>query len=214
MKNKTTELVFILDRSGSMHGLENDTIGGFNGFLKQQKQNKDACFVTTVLFDHEIMTLHDRIPLKKMKPMTPKDYTVRGTTALIDAIGSTINHISRVHRYIRKEDVPSTTTFVIITDGLENASRKFSSDEVKQMIAQKKEEGWDFLFLGANIDAVETASHFGIDEDRVANYHADHKGTQVVYASLSKAILKQREEGCPMAASWNDDINEDFYNRS
>ena len=211
--NGITELVFILDRSGSMSGLESDTIGGFNGMIKEQREKEGACFVSTVLFDHELLALHDRIPLKKVEKMTEKDYQVRGCTALLDAVGRSINHISDIHRYAREEDVPENTVFVIITDGMENASKEFSGKKVKKMIEDKKEkENWEFLFIGANIDAVETASDMGISADRAVNYHADEKGTAVVYKAVSKAVGKMR--ACaPLAASWSEEINEDFKKR-
>lgn len=214
MKNHVTELVFILDRSGSMHGLESDTIGGFNRLIDEQKAVKGGCYVTTVLFDHEMQTLHDRVPLKKVKKLTNKDYTVRGMTALMDAIGLTINHIVDIHRHLKDSEVPNHTTFVIITDGLENASRVYNSTKVKAMIeAEKRDYQWEFLFLGANIDAVETAETFGINPDRAVNYHADEAGTQVIYHNLSKTLAKQRMTGV-VEEDWADAINEDFINRS
>lgn len=208
-----TELVFILDRSGSMSGLESDTIGGFNGMIKEQKAKKGKCFVTTVLFDHEIITLHDRLPLEKIRKMTEKDYQVRGCTALLDAIGSSIVHIDSIHRYAREEDVPDNTVFVIITDGLENASREYSSKKVKDMIERKKKGfGWEFLFIGANIDAVETASHIGISHDRAVNYHADGEGTKVVYDTVSNAVSCVRS--CvPLAKNWSEEIENDYEKR-
>ena len=212
-ENNITELVFILDRSGSMGGLESDTIGGFNSLLEKQKKQEGECFVTTVLFDNEIVTLHDRVALQDIKPLTEEDYTVRGCTALIDAIGTSIEHIEGIHKYIRKEDVPQNTMFVIITDGMENASRKFNSAEVKAMLERKKEEsGWEFLFIGANIDAVETAAHIGISGDRAVNYHADERGTGVVYDVVADACCTMRS-CAPLEASWSDEINEDFKNR-
>ena len=212
-ENNITELVFILDRSGSMGGLESDTIGGFNSLLEKQKKQEGECFVTTVLFDHEIVTLHDRAALQDIKPLTEEDYTVRGCTALIDAIGTSIEHIEGIHKYLRKEDVPQNTMFVIITDVMENASRKFNSAEVKAMIERKKEEsGWEFLFIGANIDAVETAAHIGISGDRAVNYHADERGTGVVYDVVADACCTMRS-CAPLEASWSDEINEDFKNR-
>lgn len=211
-KNNITELVFILDRSGSMGGLESDTIGGFNSLIEKQKKEDGECFVTTVLFDHEIETLHDRLPLSEIPEMTDEDYSVRGCTALIDAIGTTVKHISKIHRYARKEDVPSNTMFVITTDGLENASKKYSSDEVKKMVEAKKEEGWEFLFIGANIDSVETAKHFGIDADRAVNYHADKKGTAVLYDTVCEAVGCVRS-AAPLKAGWKKKISEDFESR-
>lgn len=211
-ENRLTELVFILDRSGSMGGLESDTIGGFNSVLEKQKKQGSKGFVTTVLFDHELETLHDRIPISQAKVLTDKDYFVRGCTALIDAIGSTVDHISKIHKYARKDDVPTNTMFVIITDGYENASHVYSSDKVKKMIEAKKELGWEFLFIGANIDAVETASHFGISEERAVNYRADKKGTKAVYKSVSSAV----DCVCcaaPLASSWREDIDADYNSK-
>ena len=193
VKNNITELVFILDRSGSMAGLESDTIGGFNSLIEKQKKEDGKCFVTTVLFDNLIERLHDRVSLEKIGPMTDKEYYVRGCTALIDAIGSGIDHIIDVHRYIRKEDVPEHTMFVIITDGMENASRNYRSEQVKRMIKKQKEKyGWEFLFIGANIDAVETAGSYGIEADRAVNYHADKKGTKVVYDAVCETVACMR----------------------
>ena len=212
--NNTTELVFILDRSGSMGGLEADTIGGFNSMLCKQKKQEGRAFVTTVLFDHEIETLHDRIPLNKVKPLTGKDYTVRGCTALLDAVGYTIKHIASIHKYARKEDVPANTMFVITTDGMENASKKFSSREIKKMIEhEKKKYGWEFIFIGANIDAVETAKNYGISKDRAVNYRADSQGTRVLYEAVSEAVGNMR--ACaPMNANWKNKINDDYNNRN
>ncbi len=210
--NNITELVFILDRSGSMGGLESDTIGGFNALIEKQRKQDGECFVTTVLFDDCIETLHDRANLSEIQKLTDKDYTVRGCTALIDAIGETVKHISDVHRYIRKEDVPVHTMFVITTDGLENASHRYSSDEVKKMIEQKKELGWEFLFIGANIDAVETAKHFGIGEDRAVDYRADAAGTRVLYDTVSDAVCAMRS--CqPLTAGWSKKIKKDYKER-
>ena len=211
-ENDMTELVFILDRSGSMGGLEEDTIGGFNAMIEKQKKEKGECLVSTVLFDHEVSTLHDRVPLADIRPMTRNDYYVRGCTALIDAIGMTVDHIEKVHRYIRKEDVPAHTMFVITTDGLENASKEYSADKVRKMIGKKKEDGWEFLFIGANIDAVKTAKHFGIGADRAVNYHADHQGTAVLYNCVSNAVSNVRAKA-PMKADWCREIEEDFESR-
>ena len=211
-KNNTTELVFILDRSGSMGGLEQDTIGGFNSLIEKQKKEEGACYVTTVLFDHEIETLHDRVALNDVPAMTDSDYTVRGCTALIDAIGMTVSHIENVHRYARPEDVPARTMFVITTDGMENASKEYSAAQVKKMIEQKKKDGWEFLFIGANIDAVGTAKGFGISADRAVNYHADSKGTGVLYNCVSRAVSCARARA-PMKADWSREIQEDFESR-
>lgn len=211
--NNITEMVFILDRSGSMAGLERDTIGGFNSLIEKQKKQNGRCYVSTVLFDHEIQVVHDRVELSSIKPMTDEDYFVRGCTALIDAIGGSIHHIGNIHKYARKEDVPEHTMFVIITDGCENASSKYSSNQVKKMIEHEKEKyGWEFLFIGANIDAVETAKHFGINEDRAVNYHADEQGTGVVYDTVANACCNLR--ACaPLSADWSNAINDDFNSR-
>ncbi|MBQ6625706.1 MAG: VWA domain-containing protein [Ruminococcus sp.] len=212
-KNNTTELIFILDRSGSMAGLESDTIGGFNAMIEKQKKVDGECFVSTILFDNESEVLHDRLKLSEIKPMTDKDYTVRGCTALIDALGGAIKHIGNIHKYAREEDVPKHTMFVITTDGMENASRRYSSEEVKRMIQHQKEKyGWEFLFIGANIDAVETARHYGIDEDRAVNYHADKMGTGVVYDTVAKAVRSVRESRA--LDNWSDEIKRDYKKRS
>ncbi|MBQ7938423.1 MAG: hypothetical protein IJ283_08045 [Oscillospiraceae bacterium] len=215
MKNNITELVFILDRSGSMCGLEKDTIGGFNSVLKEHKNAEGKAFVSTVLFDHEIKTVHDRIPIEEVAPMTEKDYQTRGTTALIDAIGTTVEHVDFIHKYIRPEDVPEKTMFVIITDGFENASRRFTSDSVKKSVEEHKKKGWEFVFVGANIDAVETASHFGISEDCAVNYHADKTGTEKVYDAVAKATFAFRQKNFDREAmpAMFSDVCEDFENR-
>ena len=216
MKKNLTEMVFILDKSGSMSGLESDTIGGINAMIEKQKKQDGEAFVTTILFDNRSQTIHDRVSLKDIKPMTDEDYVVGGCTALIDAIGMAVEHISTIHKYAREDDIPEKTVFVITTDGMENASTKFDSKTVKKMIEQKKELGWEFLFIGANIDAVETASQFGIDSSRAVNYRADKKGTGVVYNAVSKAIFKMREapaaEAC-IADDWAEDIQKDFNSR-
>ena len=212
MKNNITELVFILDRSGSMSGLETDTIGGFNGMIESQKKEDGKAYVTTVLFNQKSVRIHDRVSLAQIAPMTAKEYTVGGMTALMDALGDTIRHISDIHRYIRPEDVPAKTVFVITTDGLENASRRYSSDEVKKLITAKQKEGWEFLFLGANIDAVETAKKFGIREDRAVNYHSDAAGTALNYEVLSEAVSCVRASA-PLGRKWKARIDEDFQRR-
>lgn len=211
--NNITELVFILDRSGSMGGLESDTIGGFNALIEKQKKQDGRCYVSTVLFDNYSEVIHDRVELENIKPMTDKDYYVRGCTALIDAIGGAIHHIKNIHKYARPEDVPEHTMFVIMTDGQENASHIYTSDRVKAMIEHEKEKyGWEFLFIGANIDAVETASHFGINEDRAVNYIADSQGTEVVYDTFSDIVTFFRNNA-PISSDWSDKINEDYNNR-
>lgn len=212
-KNNLTELVFILDRSGSMSGLESDTIGGFNAMIAKQKKEDGEAYVSTVLFDNVSEVLHDRVLLKKIPKMTAKDYTVRGCTALIDAIGGAIKHIRNIHKYARPEDVPAHTMFIITTDGQENASHRFSSDEVKKMIEhQKAEYGWEFLFIGANIDAVETAARFGIERNRAVNYNADSQGTQILYETLSAPICAMRADAA-ISDDWSQNIEEDYKNR-
>ena len=212
MKNNITELVFILDRSGSMSGLEGDTIGGFNSLIAKQKQQDGLCYVSTVLFDNEAEVLHDRVKLLEIPSITEKDYTVRGCTALLDALGGAIRHIGNIHKYARPEDVPEHTMFIITTDGMENASRRYDSDQVKRMIEEKKAQGWEFLFLAANIDAVETAARVGISQDRAVNYHADSQGTGVVYETVAETVCQMRA-GAPMAATWSEKIQKDFKRR-
>lgn len=197
MKNNITELVFILDRSGSMSGLEQDTIGGFNSLIEKQRRQNGKCYVSTVLFDHETEVLHDRVELSEISKMTENDYTVRGSTALIDAIGGAIHHIGNIHKYAREEDVPEHTLFVIMTDGMENASRIYSSNKVKKMI---------------DIDSVETAKHFGINSDRSVNYHADGQGTAVVFDAVSKTVCNFRKSR-PLSSSWSDEIDKDYESR-
>ncbi len=213
MKKNRTEIVFILDRSGSMSGLEADTIGGFNSMIEKQKKEKGEAFISTILFDTVCEVLHDRIDVRKIRPMTDREYTVRGCTALLDAIGGAIHHIGNIHKYARPEDVPEHTLFVITTDGMENASRQYSREKVKKMIErQKTKYGWEFLFLGANIDAVETAGNFGISADRAVNYHADRIGTQLNYEVLSEAISAVRCSA-PLGADWKKRIDVDFQTR-
>lgn len=213
MKNNITELVFILDRSGSMSGLEADTIGGFNSLIEKQKQQDGECFVSTILFDNDSEVLHDRVRLADVKPMTDRDYTVRGCTALLDAIGGAIRHIANIHKYARPEDVPEHTVFVITTDGMENASHRYDADRVKRMIEHEKEKyGWEFLFLAANIDAVTTAKRFGIAESRAVNYHADRQGTEIIYDTVSEAVCSVRAAR-PLGASWSARINADYNSR-
>ena len=208
-----TELVFILDRSGSMAGLEADTIGGFNAMIEKQKREPGPALVSTVLFSNESEVIHDRLPLDRVPPMTEREYFPRGCTALLDAVGGAIHHIGNVHKYARREDVPERTLFVITTDGMENASRRYDSEKVKKMIERQKEKyGWEFLFLGANIDAVETAKHFGIGADRAVNYHSDHEGTQLNYDVLSEAVSAVRCS-VPLGTNWKKRIDEDFNSR-
>ena len=214
MKKNLTEIVFILDRSGSMAGLEDDTIGGFNAMIEKQKAESGEVLVNTVLFDNECEVIHDRVDIQKIKPMTRNEYYVRGCTALLDAVGGAIHHIGNVHKYAREEDCPEKTLFVITTDGMENASRKYSYEKLKAMIQRQKEKyGWEFIFLGANIDAAKEAARFGIGADRAANYHADHQGTAVIYEAVSEAICNVR--ACrPMSADWKKKVDADYKKRS
>lgn len=210
MKNNITELVFILDRSGSMSGLESDTVGGFNSLIEKQKKQDGECLVSAVLFNSASRVLYDRVRLSDIPKMTEKDYLPQGATALIDAIGKAIHHIGTIHKYAREEDVPEHTMFVIITDGYENASRVYGSSEVKAMIESKKRDsGWEFLFIGANIDAVETAKNFGIDEDRAVDYFADAEGTDILYDAVGDAVLGMRRLE-PLGANWSDRIKKNF----
>lgn len=213
MRKNMTEIVFILDRSGSMSGLEADTIGGFNSMIEKQKKTEGEALISTVLFDSTSEVLYDRVNIRTIRPMTDNDYTVRGCTALLDAIGGAIHHVGIVHKYARPEDVPEHTLFVITTDGMENASRFYTSDRVKQMIERQKQKyGWEFLFLGANIDAVETARHFGIGADRAVNYHSDSAGTRLNYEVLNEAICAVRSSA-PLDAGWKKRIDEDYEKR-
>lgn len=213
MKKNLTELVMILDRSGSMAGLESDTIGGFNAMIEKQRAEEGEAYVSTVLFSSESRVIHDRADIKTVRPLTRADYFVGGSTALLDAVGDAIHHIGNVHKYARAEDVPEHTLFVITTDGMENASRRWRAEEVKRLIQRQKEKyGWEFLFLGANIDAVETAAGFGIDADRAANYHADSHGTQTNYRVLCEAVSAVRCSR-PLNADWKAEIEEDFASR-
>ena len=208
-----TELVFILDRSGSMYGLEQDTIGGFNSMLEKQRRESGEAYVTTVLFDNRVEFLHDRLPMQQVPSMTEKDYTVRGSTALLDAVGSTIKHIARIHKYAHPDHKPTNTLFVIITDGMENASRQYTYDKVKEMITHEQEKyGWEFLFLGANIDAAAEGARFGIHADHSVTYKCDAVGTALNYEVLSDAISDAR--ACrPMAADWSARIKSDVKKR-
>ena len=202
MRKNLTELVFILDRSGSMAGLEDDTIGGFNAMIEKQKEEPGEALINTVFFDNVSEVIHDRVSLDKIQPLTRKEYYVRGCTALLDAIGGAIHHIGNVHKYAREEDVPERTLFVITTDGMENASRRYSSDAVKKMIQQQKDKyGWEFIFLGANIDAVETAGRIGIRPQMATTFHSDHEGTQLNYEAVSEAVCLFRH-GAPAEAAW------------
>lgn len=213
MKKGLTELVFILDRSGSMSGLESDTIGGFNSVLTKQKDEEGDANITTVLFDDKYELLHDRYNLHKISNITNKEYFVRGTTALLDAVGKTINKMGNVQKYASDEERAEKVMFVIITDGLENASSEYSYEQIKKMInQQKKKFGWEFIFLGANIDAVETASRFGIAEDRAANYHADREGTMLNYEVINETVSMIRSKRA-IDPNWKERIDSDFNSR-
>ena len=219
MRKGLTELVFILDRSGSMSGLEADTIGGFNSMIERQKKEEGEALVSTVLFNHNSVVIHDRVDLRRVEPLTEKQYRVGGNTALIDAIGRAIHHIGNVHKYARDEDVPEHTIFIITTDGMENASSQYSSDEVKAMVEKEKTRyGWEFLFLGANIDAVETAGRYGISADRAVRFHNDRRGVALNYEVMSRTVGRMRAcEPCMSAeavkADWKEAIEEDYRSR-
>ena len=193
--NNLTEIVFILDRSGSMSGFESDTIGGFNSTIQKQQELEGCAYVTTILFNSSHTMLHDRVPLDKIAPMTKKDYVVSGTTALYDAIGDTIQHINNIHKYARPDDVPAHTMFVITTDGMENASSQYSQMDIKEMIQkQENEYGWEFVFLAANIDAVETAQNIGIRKERAANFEQDTDGIGACYFIACESLSCLRTE--------------------
>lgn len=218
--NNLTEIVFILDRSGSMEGLESDTIGGFNSMIKQQQTEVEGdAFVSTILFNSESFVLHDRVPLADIQPLTDKDYRVSGMTALLDAIGDAVKHIKNIHKYAREEDRPLKTLFIITTDGFENASRRFRYDDVKQLIEQQKAAGWEFVFLGANINAVQVASDIGIDHDSAVDYHADEIGTSKVFGAMSKRISRSRLSSKRSSVndvedtSWREELDTDFISR-
>ena len=219
MKKGLTEIVFILDRSGSMRGLEADTIGGYNSLIEKQKKEEGESYISTVLFDDVCEVLHDRINLNDIEPITDNEYYVRGCTALLDAIGGAIHHIGNVHKYAREEDKPEKTLFIITTDGQENASSRYTYDKVKQMVEQQKEKfGWEFLFLGANIDAVNEAQRFGIRPERAANYHCDKAGTALNYKVLSSTISKVRACECDdldevLGGGWQEEIEADYKKR-
>ena len=213
MEKQLTEIVFILDRSGSMSGLEADTIGGYNAMLEKQKDAPGQALISTVLFDDNVEVLHDRLDIKGLAPITDKEYYVRGTTALLDAVGGAIHHIGNIHKYARDEDRPENTVIVITTDGMENASRQYSYDRVKMMIERQKEKyGWEFIFLGANIDALEVAGRFGIGADRASNYHADGLGTQLNYSVVGEAVFNLRR-GNGINDDWKDPIDKDYKGR-
>lgn len=209
-----TELVFILDRSGSMQGLERDTIGGFNSMLEKQRKESGEAVISTVLFDNLTEVIHDRVSITDVPDLTEKEYFVRGCTALLDAVGGAIHHIGNVHKYARKEDIPEKTLFIITTDGMENASRYYTYDRVRQMIERQKERyGWEFIFLGANIDAAAEAKRFGIDETMAANYHCDEAGTALNYEVISETITAARTCSAPLNPDWKRKIDADYKKR-
>lgn len=221
MKKGLTEIVFILDRSGSMSGLEADTIGGFNSMIAKQKKEDGEAYVSTVLFDDRCEVLQDRISMDRVPAMTDKEYYVRGCTALLDAVGGAIHHIANIHKYAREEDRPEKTLFVITTDGMENASKHYSYEKVQAMIKKEQEEyGWEFIFIGANIDAVQEAKRFGIRKERAVNYVHDEMGTEAVYRSVNKVVcaLRMAAPSCVGSAidscNWEEDITEDYNKRS
>ncbi len=213
MNKNVTELVFIIDRSGSMHGLESDTLGGFNSMLEKQKHSEGHAYVSTVLFNDHCKVIHDRKSVNHVEPLTLEQYQVGGCTALLDAIGGAIHHIGNVHKYARPSDVPEKTLFVIITDGMENASHKYTADKVKEKIQRQKEKyGWEFLFLGANIDAVGVAGNIGIEEDRAVKYCCDARGTQLNYEEVGKAVQSLRA-GRGISKTWKKKIEADERER-
>ena len=220
MRENLMELVFILDRSGSMTGLESDTIGGFNAMIAKQQKEAGEVYVSTVLFDDQTEVIHDRVPIGKVKKLTEADYYVRGCTALLDAVGGAIRHITNVHKYAREEDRPAKTLFVITTDGFENASRKYSFTKLKKLIREQQEKyHWEFLFLGANMDAIKVAGSMGIKQDRAANYRCDEVGTALNYRVINEAVTRLR--GCKVSdmetmfvgGAWKADIDRDFEKR-
>lgn len=213
MNSNLTEIVFVLDRSGSMSGLEQDTIGGFNSMLQKQKTETGDAVVSTVLFDHECQVIHDRVPIKKVEPMTAQQYFTRGSTALLDALGGAIHHIANVHKYAREEDRPAKTIFIITTDGFENASRRYTAEKVRSMVKHEQEKyGWEFLFLGANIDAITVARDYGIAADRAVRYECDERGTELNFDTITTVLssVRRREVISP---GWKAEIEKDYKNR-
>ena len=221
MRKGLTEIVFILDRSGSMSGLEADTIGSFNSMLKKQQKEEGEAYISTVLFDDKTEVLYDRVPINKVEPMNDNQYYVRGCTALLDAIGGAIHHIGNVHKYARPEDVPEKTLFIITTDGMENASRRYDYNKVKKMVEhQKKRYNWEFIFLGANIDAVSVAGRFGVAANRAVRYECDSAGTALNYSVMSSIISGVRKSASAQAMGTMldesealDEIKADYQNR-
>lgn len=215
MRNKTTELVFIIDRSGSMAGMEADTVGGFNSTINGQKSGEGEVYVSTVFFDNYSEVLYDRVNIKEIKPMAINDYCPRGCTALYDAIGGAISHIGNIHKYARSEDVPDKTVFIITTDGMENASRKYTRRRVKELIErQQKRYGWEFIFLAANIDAEEAAEDIGIRRERAVNYYCDVEGIKVTYEAMCRAISDVRMSISLDDADWRDCLDNDNKRRN
>lgn len=215
MKKDFSEIVFILDESGSMSDLQSDTIGGFNSLINKQRNEEGEAVVTTILFSTESRTLHDRVPLAEVEKMTTKDYCPNGCTALLDTVGDAVNHIANIHKYARTEDVPEHTLFVITTDGMENASRRYTTADVKKMISKQQEEnGWEFVFLGANIDAAETAESIGIAPEAAVDYHCDAVGSAIQFETMSAAVTSVRK-GKKLAKSmaWRKAADEDFESR-
>ena len=214
MKNNITEIVFILDRSGSMSGFEADTIGGFNSTIEKQKEKDGKVYVSTVLFDNESEVVHDRVEIGEIKPMTREDYQVGGCTALLDAVGGAIHHIGNIHKYARPEDVPEHTVFIITTDGMENASHNYSRSRVREMIKRQTEKyGWEFIFLAANIDAEETAEDIGIRHERAVNYTQDEEGVKATYAVMCEAITSVRKCKNLDAGEWRESLDKDNKRR-
>ena len=213
MNDKLTEIVFILDRSGSMAGLEDDTIGGFNAFVEKQKQEEGEALLSAVLFANDSEVIYDRVDIRKVEPMTEQQYRVGGCTALLDAIGGAVHHIKNVHKYAREEDRPGKTIFVITTDGMENASRAYGYAEVQRMVQHEQEKyGWEFLFLGANMDAIAAARSFGIREDRAVRYKRDSVGTALNYEVVGAAVASFRK--CkPIAEDWCEPVENDVRKR-
>ncbi len=216
MKKNFTEIVFILDESGSMHELKKDTVGGFNSLLEKQKSEEGTAVVSTVMFSSSSRVIHDRTPLDEVKNLTESDYCPNGCTALLDAVGDAIHHIGNVHKYAREEDRPEHTLFIITTDGMENASRRYSHAKVKSMIERQKEKyGWEFIFLGANIDAAETAESIGIGRETAVDYMADECGTQMLYSAVSSAVSNVRTGvKNSVSAGWRKKIDADHAARS
>lgn len=207
-KNNLTEIVFILDASGSMYSLTADTIGGFNSMLAQQKEEPGEAYVSTVIFSDNSRVIHDRVKIGSVPELTAADYRASGCTALLDAVGGAIHHIGNIHKYARPEDVPARTLFIITTDGMENASRCYDLAKVRKMIErQKKRHGWEFIFLGANIDAAETARTMGISEERSVNWSANAEGSAMLFRSVGKAVCNARS-CAPMDNAWREELDE------